>query len=104
MSYGVSRRRREFGIRMALGSSPQAIGALVLRDGIGAAAIGIGCGSVLAWVLARAMASLQYGVSTSDSGTWLVVLGVIGVTTIAAAWRPAVEAMRTDPIPLLREE
>jgi len=73
-------------------------------DGLSAAAIGVGCGSVLAWGLARTRASLQDGVSASDSATWLVVLGVVSVTTIAAAWRPAAEAMRTDPIPLLREE
>jgi ABC-type lipoprotein release transport system permease subunit len=47
---------------------------------------------------------LQYGVTISDPLTWPLVLGVIALTTLAASWRPARQAMRVDPIQLLREE
>ena len=104
LSYSVSRRRREFGIRTALGSSPGQIRALVLRDGLTVALAGVAIGSVAAWWLARALASLEYGVTGADPVTWAIVLGVIGVTTLAACWRPARQATHVDPVMLLREE
>ena len=104
LSYGVSRRRREFGIRTALGSSPAQIRGLVLRDGLTVALAGVAIGSVAAWWLARGLASLEYGVSPADPVTWSIVFGVIGVTTMAACWRPARQATDVDPVMLLREE
>ena len=104
LSYGVSRRRREFGIRTALGSSPAQIRGLVLRDGLTVALAGVAIGSVAAWWLARGLAALAYGVTPADPLTWSVVFGVIGVTTMAACWRPARQATRVDPVMLLREE
>jgi ABC-type antimicrobial peptide transport system permease subunit len=65
---------------------------------------GIAIGSVVAWSLGRALVSLQYGVTTTDPFTWAIVLGVLGVTTLIASWRPARQAMRADPVLLLREE
>jgi ABC-type lipoprotein release transport system permease subunit len=59
---------------------------------------------VMSWVSARALASLQYGLPITDPVTWAVVLGVLGVTTVAASWRPAKEAMHADPVRLLRDE
>jgi ABC-type lipoprotein release transport system permease subunit len=61
-------------------------------------------GSVAAWSLARAIASFQYGVSLNDHSTWLVVVGVITVSTIAASWRPARSATRVSPALLLQDE
>ena len=104
LSYGVSRRRREFGIRTALGSSPAQIRGLVLRDGLTVALAGVAIGSVAAWWLARGLASLEYGVTPADPVTWSIVFGVIGVTTMAACWRPARQATDVDPVMLLREE
>lgn len=104
LSYAVSRRRREFGIRTALGASPRQVRDLVLRDGLMVALIGIGIGAAAAWPLTRAVSSLQYGVTVGDPVSWLLVLGMLGATTIVAAWRPASEAMRVDPVLLLREE
>jgi putative ABC transport system permease protein len=104
LSYAVGRRRREFGIRTALGASPAQIGQLVFRDGMVVAVAGIVVGAAAAWSLARALASLQYGVAITDPVTWAVVLGLLGVTTITASWRPAREAMRADPVMMLREE
>jgi len=104
LSYAVSQRRREFGIRSALGASPVQIRRLVLGNGMAVAAAGIALGIVAAWSLARALASLQYGVTITDPVTWGVVLSLLSVTAAGASWRPAQEAMRTDPVVLLRED
>jgi len=104
LSYAVSRRRREFGIRAALGASPDQIRRLVLRAGLLVAAIGLAIGSLLAAALARVLASLQYGITTYDPLSWSIVLGVIVLTTVGACWGPARAAGRLDPQMLMREE
>jgi hypothetical protein len=104
LSYAVGRRRREFGIRTALGASALQIRCIVLREGATVASTGLAIGAVTAWLLGRALVSLQYGVTTSDPVTWFLVLGLLVVTTVAASWRPASQAMRNDPVVLLREE
>jgi predicted permease len=104
LSYAVGRRRREFGIRTALGASPKQIRALVYRDGAQVAAMGVALGIAASIALARAIASLEYGVSGFDPVSWVVVLGALAGTTMLACWRPARTAVRVDPISLLREE
>lgn len=103
-SYAVGRRRREFGIRTALGASPVQIRGLVLRDGVTVAVVGVGIGVVAAWGLGRALASLQYGVTLADPWSWTLVSGILAATTLVACWRPARQASRVDPVTLLREE
>jgi ABC-type antimicrobial peptide transport system permease subunit len=104
LSYAVSRRRREFGIRTALGASPAQIRRVVLRDGLNVVVPGIVVGAAAAWVLARAIASLEYGVSIFDPLSWALVLTLLAVTVLVATWRPAQEAARVDPVLLLRDE
>ena len=104
LSYAVVRRRREFGIRTALGASPAQIGRLVLRDGTAVALTGLAIGAVGAWSLSRALVSLQYGVTMNDPRTWLIVIALLAITTALASWRPARHAMLADPVLLLREE
>ena len=104
LSYAVGRRRREFGIRTALGASPRQIRRLVLRDGVQVALLGIGAGVAASIGLARVIASLQYGVTGFDPVTWTLVLGVLVATTLAASWRPARTASRVDPVTLLRDD
>jgi ABC-type antimicrobial peptide transport system permease subunit len=104
LSYSVSRRRREFGIRTALGASPVQIRRVVLRDALTVAASGLTIGAFFAAALARALASLQYGVTPRDPLSWSIVLTVIALATAAASWVPAREASRLDPLVLLREE
>jgi putative ABC transport system permease protein len=104
LTYAVNRRRREFGIRSALGASASEIRGLVLRDGLMVTGIGLAVGVLAAWWLAQGLTSMQYGVSAADPVTWLIVVSVISATTLAAAWRPARQAMRTNPVALLREE
>jgi predicted permease len=104
LSYAVGRRRREFGIRSALGASRHEIRSGVLRDGLVVGAAGVTLGAVFAATFARVLASVQYGVTTADPVTWTIVLGLIALTTLAASWGPARSASRLDPLILLRDE
>jgi predicted permease len=104
LSYGVSRRRREFGIRSALGASPETIGQSVLREGLLVSASGVTLGSLFAVALARTLSSLQYGVTSSDPLSWTMVLGMIALTTFVACLAPARAAARANPALLLRQE
>jgi predicted permease len=104
LSYAVTRRRREFGIRTALGASPGQIRHVVLRDGVVIAGVGLVLGTIFAAWLARALASLQYGITPGDPVTWSLVLVFLALTTLAASWAPARTAARLDPLVLLREE
>jgi hypothetical protein len=104
LSYAVTRRRREFGVRAALGASPAEIRRGILREGLLVGAIGLTAGSLVAGALARTLASLQYGTTAADPLTWTVVLSVISCITVAASWAPARTASSADPLALLREE
>jgi ABC-type antimicrobial peptide transport system permease subunit len=104
LGYSVARRRREFGIRAALGATPAQLRRLALREGLVLVAAGLAFGAAGAWVTGRGLASLRYGVTIADPPTWAAVLGTIALTSIAASWRPARQAMRADPVTLLREE
>jgi predicted permease len=104
MTLAVGRRRREFGVRVALGASPAQLRRLVLRDVLGIVMTGGAVGAAGGWVVARGLASFHYGVSADDPVSWLGVLGTIAIAALAAAWRPILQAVRVDPVTLLREE
>jgi predicted permease len=104
LTYAVGRRRREFGIRTALGASPGQMARLVIRDGLAVAATGIGVGTIGGWFVVKSLAAFQYGVTSRDPVIWTGVVVTIAIVSLAAAWRPALEAMRVDPVRLLREE
>ncbi|MDP2319859.1 MAG: ABC transporter permease [Acidobacteriota bacterium] len=104
LSYAVGRRRREFGIRAAVGASPRQLGQVVLREGLLITFAGIAMGSIGSVALGRALSALQYGVAPSDPVSWALVIAVLVLTALAAGWRPARQAIRTDPVVLLREE
>jgi hypothetical protein len=104
LTYVVGLRRREFGIRTALGASPRQMGRLVFRGASAVVVPGVAAGALGGWFVARALAGFQYGVTTTDPMIWSGVLGTIAFASAAAAWRPALEAMRVDPVKLLREE
>jgi hypothetical protein len=104
LTYAVNRRRREFGIRSAIGASSAHIRRLVLKDGATVAAIGLALGLGAGWLLDRAMSAMQYGVTPNDPLTWVIVMTLAAITTLAASWRPAGQAMRVDPAKLLRED
>lgn len=104
LSYAVGRRRREFGIRLALGAKPVEVRRLVLGDGFRIALAGLAIGGLASWWLAQVIASMTYGVSAGDTSLWLTVVMVVAITTLLASWRPAARAGRVNPVSLLRED
>jgi putative ABC transport system permease protein len=102
ISYGVSQRRGEIGIRMALGARP----ADVLRGVLGEAAVltgvGAAAGLAAALLLTRYLKSLLYEVSATDPLAMVAAAALLGAVAMAAAWLPARRAMRIDPIEALR--
>jgi len=104
ISYAVSRRTQEFGLRMALGAKAWDVERLVLRQGLVLAAGGIGIGLVVALGAGRVMATLLYGVSAADPLTFgSVAAGALAVTAVAS-YVPARRATSVDPMDALRSE
>jgi predicted permease len=104
ISYSVSRRTREIGIRMALGARPADLLRQVLREGARLAAWGLAIGILAALALTRLMAGLLYGVSASDPVTFAGAGAVLFAVAIIACWIPARRAMRVEPTVALRYE
>jgi ABC-type antimicrobial peptide transport system permease subunit len=104
VSYSVGQRRREIGVRMALGAAPSAIGGMVFREGLRVTVIGAAVGVAFGFLLARASASILFGVNANDPLTFVVVTGTVLLVALAAIWSPAVRAMRVDPVRSLRAD
>lgn len=104
LSYIATMRRREAGIRMALGASPGAIAWLISARGLALVLFGAILGSATAIAASRLVASQLYGTRLQDPAAWLVALGVVGVTGLAACAIPAWRAARLDPSESLRVE
>jgi putative ABC transport system permease protein len=104
LSYLVTERRREIGIRVALGASSSGIVRLVLRQGVGLALGGIVLGILGAFALARVTRSLLFGVSPTDPTIYVFVAGVILGIALLACLIPAQRAMRVDPLVAIRDE
>jgi ABC-type antimicrobial peptide transport system permease subunit len=103
LAYLVTQRRREFGIRIALGSSAGAIFELVLREGLMLIAVGFALGGIGAIALRRSMESQLFGVSASDPIVLATVTGILAVVAVAACALPARRATLIDPIVALSE-
>ena len=104
LAFRVTQRRREIGIRMALGASRQATSLLVLRDTAGMASIGLALGVVLAAAASRLESSLVFGVSPLNALSITGALGVLAFAVAAASWLPARRAASIDPMQALRTE
>jgi ABC-type antimicrobial peptide transport system permease subunit len=103
LSYMVAERRREIGIRMALGAGRSGVLAQVIKQGLLLTAIGIVAGVAGAFGLNRLMASLLFGVAPTDTATLATVIATITVVAAFACWVPAWRASRLDPNVVLRE-
>ena len=104
LSYGISQRRREIGVRSALGGTPGRIIGLVAGEGISMAVLGLAIGAGAALAVTRAMRSMLYGVSPLDPAAWIsAILGLLAVVLVAAAI-PAWRASRVSPVVALKED
>ncbi len=104
LSYSVSQRTQEVGIRMALGATSRSVLGLVVGQGMLLVAIGVGIGLAGSLGLARLLANLLFGVKTSDPATFAGVSLVLAAAAFVATYIPARRATKVDPITALRYE
>jgi putative ABC transport system permease protein len=104
MSYAVTQRTRELGIRMALGAARPRVLALVVSQGMALALTGVVIGLAGAYALTRFLASQLYSVKPTDPSTFALVTAALATTALAATLIPALRATRVDPVVALRDE
>jgi len=104
LAFVVSQRRREIGVRIALGATARDVIADVLGHGLRLAALGMVTGLVLALAVTRLMSSLLFGISPTDIATFAGSALLLTVIAVAASFIPALRASRVDPLVALRDE
>ena len=104
VSYGVSQRVPEIGVRMALGATAADVRRQIVRDTLILASAGIAVGAVAAFALSRVIGSLLFATSATDPLTFTAMVGVLALVALAAAYVPARRASRIDPMRALRAE
>ena len=104
ISYVVSRRTQEIGVRMALGAPAQVVLREVVGQGMALAGVGVAVGLVGAWGVSRVLTTLLYGVSATDPLTYIGTAVALSVVALAASWIPARRAALVDPVEALRSE
>jgi len=104
VSYSVSQRTSEIGVRMALGANRFAVLSQILRQGMRLTAIGIACGLALSFLATRVLAGLLYGVKSTDPLTYLAVSLFLAAVALISCYFPARRAASIDPMQALRAE
>jgi predicted permease len=104
LAYSVVRRRREIGVRIALGAAPSSVEWMVLRESLTLLIAGFVIGVPAALLVTRLVSSMLFGLSPQDPTTIAAAIGVLAVTTVVAAYIPARRASRVDPNIALRVE
>ena len=104
VSYSVSQRTQEIGIRTALGAQRSNVLGMVLKQGMNMALIGTAVGIVLSFLLFRGLSSVLYGVKSTDFVTLGAVSAILLAVAFAASYVPALRATRVDPVVALREQ
>jgi predicted permease len=104
MSYAVSRRTREIGVRMAMGAQPGTVERMVLRQGLVLTLIAVVLGWPAAWMLSKLASTFLYGVHPHDAFTFAIVPPFLIAIALAACWIPARRAASVDPMHALRAE
>ena len=104
LSYAVTQRSREIGLRMALGATARSVMGMVVGRGLALTGVGLAIGVALALAATRFMKTMLYGVDAFDPATFVAVPALLGAIAALACWLPARRASRLDPIVVLREE
>jgi putative ABC transport system permease protein len=104
LAYVVARRSSEIGVRMALGADRRDVLRLVVRQGLGLAAIGLALGLAGSVLTARVLAGVLYNVRPGDPLTYAAVVGFLGLAALAASYVPARRAAGIDPWVALRRD
>jgi ABC-type antimicrobial peptide transport system permease subunit len=102
ISYSVTRRTQEIGIRMALGATPGRVQISVISKTLWLATIGIGVGAVVSMVMANLIASMLFGTTPTDPDTFLAMTLLLGAVAVLAGYIPARRASRINPMVALR--
>jgi ABC-type antimicrobial peptide transport system permease subunit len=104
ISYLVTQRTAEIGVRMALGASRGDVLWLVLRQSLATGLVGIALGLIGAWAARQTLARLVFGISTLDLATYALASALLLLVAMAASAIPARRALRVDPVAALRSE
>jgi putative ABC transport system permease protein len=104
LSYLVTQRTREIGVRIALGATSQSVVRMIVAQGLRLTSLGLAIGLLAAFWMAKLMTALVYGVGTTDPATYAGTTAVLAAVAIIACVVPARTAARVDPIIALREE